>query len=566
MRTRKVISFVAAMIVLFAAWGVGIDGFGRVSAAGGLDWSGATAGSLGQYMAADAVPAGSLLVGKTPAVGTTDTLWEVKSGGPTADKLTDGAFCTNNNTDRVLYELWRPDYNSGSWAPFTFALDESVKLGYFLIGSETGAAQYLTDVRVYVSEELDTLYEDANKVAEATGVSLGNYFIRGKATIGRYVGFAFRNPCGYWSAPWYGEIRFGELAAYPDPGAGDDTPREPDWTDATVVTKGWVKATDALESGSLISGRTPTQGVTEEAWEPYNSQLSCITDGRLVLADNSNRVQLDLNPSVPAGQWAQLTFDTGVVAQFTHFLIGSEYGAAQYLTNVKIYVSEERATLYSDSHLVAEATGVSLGNYYIRGDAREGQYVGFAFQNPGGFWSAPWYGLLRIGELAAYGQEIVQEVLTNRGAQLRNPDASDAYALRFAFDVTGAGIVYADADPTVNGNYARDLTNARIRVDGEWHTLVDMGVVLTNRSSFGDTLTREDVDNYYTLDVTAQNLFAVEDGSATFTAVVMRIPAGKADVTIYAVPYVEYETAAGTAVLYGTMISRSVNDVLNAVE
>ena len=400
MQGRKPLAWLLSLTLLVMLFPVGLS---HAVAAGDLDWSGATDGSLGQYMAADAVPAGSLLVGKTPAVGTTDTLWEVKSGGPTADKLTDGAFCTNNSTGRVVYELRRQDYNSGSWAPFTFALDESVKLGYFLIGSETGAAQYLTDVRVYVSEELDTLYEDANKVAEATGVSLGNYFIRGEVKTGRYVGFAFRNPCGYWSAPWYGEIRFGELAAYPDPGAGDDTPREPDWTDATVVTKGWVKATDALESGSLISGRTPTQGVTEEAWEPYNSQLSWITDGRLVLADNSNRVQLDLNPSVPAGQWAQLTFDTGVVAQFTHFLIGSEYGAAQYLTNVKIYVSEERATLYSDSHLVAEATGVSLGNYYIRGDVREGQYVGFAFQNPGGFWSAPWYGLLRIGELGAYG-------------------------------------------------------------------------------------------------------------------------------------------------------------------
>ena len=559
MRTRKVISFVAAMIVLFAAWGVGIDGFGRVLAAGGLDWSGATAGSLGQYMAADAVPAGSLLVGKTPAVGTTDTLWEVKSGGPTADKLTDGAFCTNNSTGRVIYELRRQDYNSGSWAPFTFALDESVKIGYFLIGSETGSAQYLTDVRVYVSEELDTLYEDANKVAEATGVSLGNYFIRGKATIGRYVGFAFRNPCGYWSAPWYGEIRFGELAAY-------SMPLGPDWEEASAGTQGWYTKATELEPNSLIAGLTPTKGVSGDAWTTYNSQLSWITDGNLVLAGNSNRVQIDLNPSVPSGQWAQLTFDVGYTNTFTHFCIGSEANAAQYLTKAKIYVSETLADLYSDSHLVVDVSDVSLGNYYVKGEAAVGKYVGFAFQNPGGFWSAPWYGLLRIGELAAYGQELVQEVLTNRGAQLRNPDASDAYALRFAFDVTGAGIVYADADPTVNGNYARDLTNARIRVDGEWHTLVDMGAVLTNRNSFGDTLTREDVDNYYTLDVTAQNLFAVEDGSATFTAVVMRIPAGKADVTIYAVPYVEYETAAGTAVLYGTMISRSVNDVLHAVE
>mgnify|MGYP004610012243 CR=1 FL=1 len=530
-------------------------GFGGAVAAEGPDWSAAADGVLGQYIAAASVPAGSLIAGKTPTVGTTDTAWEVKSGSAAADKLTDGQFCTGA-ADRVLYELWKHDYNSGSWAAFTFTLDAATAIDRFLIGSETGSAQYLTDVRVYVSDTLETLYEDSSKVAEAAGVTLGNYFIRGDVKTGRYVGFAFKNPGGYWSAPWYGEIRFGELAVY---GVG-----EPDWTYATEVTKGQcVPADGRLQPDSRIAGLLPTQGLTGEEWPTYNGPLTYVTDGALVQADNANRAQLNLNPTVPAGQWAQLTFDMGYAARLTHFLVGSEYGSGQYLTDVRIYVSGSLSELYSETSLVTEASGVTLGNYYLKGETTVGRYVGFAFKNPGGFWSAPWYGLLRIGELAAYGEPAV---LTSGGAQLRDPAAADGYALRFGFDVAGTGIVYASADPAQEHNYARDLSAAYITVNGEVCKLLNMGAVVANTADFGEELTKEDVNGRRIKDVVAENLYTVEEKTVRFTAVIVKIPAGKEAVTLYAVPYVEYESAAGTGILYGETISRSVSELLNAVE
>lgn len=405
MRKRKLLAWLLSLTLTAAAASVG---FGRAAAAESPDWSTAANGVLGQYIAADSVPAGSLIAGKLPTVGTTDTVWEVKSGSAAADKLTDGKFCTTAS-DRVLYELRKHDYNSGSWAAFTFTLDAAAEIDRFLIGSEPGQAQYLTDVRVYVSDALETLYENTSKVAEATGVTLGNYFIRGAAKTGRYVGFAFRNPCGYWSAPWYGDIRFGELAVYGSAAL--------DWSDATPVTKGYVQAAAQAESNSRIAGLLPTRGITGEQWTADGGELAWLTDGALIQSNNANRVQLNLNPAVPAGQWAQLTFDAGAVVRFTHFLIGSEAGKAQYLTDVKVYVSEELAELYSDTSLVAEAAGVQLGNYFIRGEEAVGQYVGFAFKNPGGFWSAPWYGMLRIGELAAYGTVESDQVAWSRTAK-----------------------------------------------------------------------------------------------------------------------------------------------------
>ena len=548
MRRKKGLVLLASFSMMEALLSTG---FGKAAAAESPDWSAATAGVLGQYIAADSVPAGSLIAGKIPTVGTTDTAWEVKSGSAAADKLTDGQFCTTA-AERVIYELWRHDYNSGSWAAFTFTLDAATAIDRFLIGSETGSAQYLTDVRVYVSDTLETLYEDTNKVAEATGVTLGNYFLRGDVKTGRYVGFTFKNPGGYWSAPWYGEIRFGELAVY---GVG-----EPDWTYATEVTKGQcVPADGRLQPGSLIAGLLPTQGLTGEEWPTYNGPLSYVTDGALIQTNNANRAQLNLNPTVPAGQWAQLTFDVGYAAQLTHFLIGSEYGSGQYLTDVRIYVSGSLSELYSEASLVTEASGVTLGNYYLKGETVTGRYVGFAFKNPGGFWSAPWYGLLRIGELAAYGEPVV---LSSGGAQLRDSAATDDYALRFGFDVAGTGITYASADPAQDHNYARNLDKAYITVNGEKCKLLDMGAIVSNTANFGEELTKDDVDGTHILNVVAQNLYAVEEKTVRFTALIVKIPAGKESVTLYAAPYVEYESAAGTKILYGETVSRSVSDLL----
>ena len=556
MRRKKGLVLLASFAMMAALFSTG---FGKAAAAESPDWSAAVAGVLGQYIAADSVPAGSLITGKIPTVGTTDTAWEVKSGSAAADKLTDGRFCTNNTTERVIYDLSPRGYYSGSWAAFTFTLDAATEIDRFLIGSEAGSAQYLTDARVYVSETLETLYEDANKVAEVTGVTLGNYFIRGAVKTGCYVGFTFKNPGGS-GAPWYDQIRFGELAVY-----GVD---EPDWTYATEVAKGQCVAADGrLQPGSLIAGLEPTRGINGDEWPlctwEDTKPLSYITNGTLILtnADNADRVKLNLQAAgVGAQQWAQLTFDMGYMARLTHFLIGSEYGTQQYLKNVRIYVSSSLAELYSEASLVTEVSEGTLGNYYLKGETATGRYVGFTFKNPGGYWTPPWNGLLRIGELAAYGEPVV---LSSSGAQLRDPAATDGYALRFGFDVAGTGITYASADPAQAHNYARNLDKAYITVNGEKCKLLDMGAIVSNTANFGEELTKDDVDDKHILNVIAQNLYAVEKKTVRFTAVIAKIPAGKESVTLYAAPYVEYESAAGTKILYGETVSRSVSDLLS---
>ena len=64
----------------------------------------------------------------------------------------------------------------------------------------------------------------------------------------------------------------------------------------------------------------------------------------------------------------------------------------------------------------------------------------------------------------------------------------------------------------------------------------------------------------------AKNLFDVQSGVATFTAVIIRIPERHLDTAVYACPFVEYETEDGSAFLYGTVLSDSYNAALAKAE
>ena len=131
--------------------------------------------------------------------------------------------------------------------------------------------------------------------------------------------------------------------------------------------------------------------------------------------------------------------------------------------------------------------------------------------------------------------------------------ASDgSSALRFGFSVANTGVTYAQA-----GSYQRALTNAQVTVDGASCVLKDFGAVVTNKS--GSSLTLEDVDGGYVRKVSAEKLYAVEEGSASFTVLVTSIPSTHLATEVYARSYVVYTVTSsdGTVrdlVLYGDIV------------
>ena len=706
MTTRKLLSLLLSLSLLLTVCSAGMTAAWAAARETAPDWSKATPAVLGEYQPADALPPDSLIAGMIPTKDTNGGIWRV-NGGKLA-WLTDGELIKEDNSNRVMLELrfGSSKVEPNDWCNFTFSLGKRATITHFLVGSEVGADQYLKNVRIYVSETLETLYDAENRIVEASGVTAGNYLCRGAAAVGAYVGFSFLYPGA--GAPWYGQIRLGELAVYGTPetrleamqrcvtgatvtelttppaeksiiegktpvnavqlfnrnataatdgkfqgldapiqavlgedgrtrnyndahpeygiltdsetsrtvyytsadyldliyymgakstvesfaigstaedtgitkaeadkllqdtddgvdasalteylrnhmseyvrlhkaalyvgnspdlmqeenrvaayeycptdkpaknsgaltplaglytldtpatgryigfriycgdpisgntagkwgwhnqvrigelavyGTAGDPTEDLDWAQATATVKGSYLPALGVAKNSLLSGRLPTQGTDRKSWKVIEGSLSLITDGQLILPDDSNRLVVDMrNGVVPAGEWAQFTFDSGVIADFTHFLIGSEAGVHQRLKEVRIYVSATSDGLYDDANLVAEAADVAYGNYFLRGDTHSGRYVGFAFRNPGKDTEPHWYGQIRLGELAAYGSVtdpapdgMLPHRLTSRADAAQLPDGDNLLKGLPVRQESGATLPVTDAGLATDG-------------------------------------------------------------------------------------------------------------------
>ncbi len=134
--------------------------------------------------------------------------------------------------------------------------------------------------------------------------------------------------------------------------------------------------------------------------------------------------------------------------------------------------------------------------------------------------------------------------------------AGNKPGLRFGFTVANQGIDYVDPlnEIGTRTNYAGDLSQATVLVDGTAHRVLDMGVLVS--------VEEQAVLDRTAVAVKAKKLFAVQNGVATFTAVIVDIPENCLDTTIYACSFVEYETEEGSAILYGAVLSDSYNGAL----
>ncbi len=119
---------------------------------------------------------------------------------------------------------------------------------------------------------------------------------------------------------------------------------------------------------------------------------------------------------------------------------------------------------------------------------------------------------------------------------------------------------------TINERYVGDLTNATVDVydDDESYKLVEMGALLTNKTSIANDLSlfnREYLDGGDRLvDVPAVKLYKVTDTTASYAVRLINIPYAYANTLIYARPYYVFEKDGQEIVVYGDVYSRSYND------
>ena len=255
--------------------------------------------------------------------------------------------------------------------------------------------------------------------------------------------------------------------------------------------------------------------------------------------------------------WARLVFTLDTLSDIERItLTSSAEGSSFYLYSGAVYVSDTKEELFLKKNQVVAYSygqGNAARSYtYALAQAARGAYVGFTVRTDGDGW---WY-CARIAELNVYGTAS-DNPLVSIGAQLRNPKATDRYALRFKFGVANQGIAYANREVS----YAANISGATVVVNGENRTVVELGAVVSNDPAAANGLTL-DMLSKRTLKVVAENLYEVEDGMAQYTAVITKIPADKTGTNLYAVPYVTYETDDGTATVYGELLTRTVAQFL----
>ena len=147
------------------------------------------------------------------------------------------------------------------------------------------------------------------------------------------------------------------------------------------------------------------------------------------------------------------------------------------------------------------------------------------------------------------------------GAQLRG-DHGETAALRFCFEVDARQLT---ADAQHNAQLTADTA---VTVGDCEYRLVRMGALVAR----GDKVSQEDMtleqaaSQTVLKDVPAQKLYSTGDYMATFTAVVVNVPARHFDTQLLARPYAVYEKDGVECVVYGAVVSRTVRQVAALAE
>ena len=462
---------------------------------------------------------GNLLAGKTPKSVSTSSC-TADAEGTRAD-MTDGVLYANSGA------YWKcTDWGGACSATLTYDLGEIKSMDSFLYEHGNGGASDggYDEIKIYVSDSESTLFNANNllvhyKEAEK-GSALPISIPLGYSVSGQYVGFVV-----YAEKTDYG-VKIGELAAF------------------------------ASKDVNLIGGKTAAimNGTS------LQGDIAHLTDG-IIASGNVASVDTGVDNN---GQ-SEFVFELDNMTTLEKVFIASVAGETKYyLYAGDVYVSDSIDDLWNKDNVALSFNyGYNSAERCYTYDLEQpvtGKYVGFSF--PFDSTNNEWWYRARVAELGVYGTEHVQ---VNNGAQVRNPAATDNYALRFSFDVYNTGVAYVSENPKESSDYTGDLTNAYIKLAGESYKLKAMGAIVSNTGEFGEALTKEDIDNGSTVDVPAVNLYNVAEGVVTYTAVVKNIPAAYADTPLYAASYVTYETAEGDVTVYGDVISRTVGGVLSEV-
>ena len=388
-----------------AAWETNWDNF----------WSGQV--QIGELSVCGERAISSLISGKLPtAVSTTRTDAQTQAQVSGLTELEgDGAGLTDGTAAGTA--LYLPgcspfDYNANAHQTgdvrVSFDLGETYQLNKAGIVSLANEQKYYVyRGTVYVSNNIDTLFTDANKAAS---FNYGYSSASKELTIdcnaaGRYVGFSLYAPAAWetnWDNFWSGRVQIGELSVYGE------------------------RPTDIVEP-SLITGKQPIAASTTRIDAQTQAQVSGLTemvDDGAGLTDNTaagtalylpgcSPFNYDANAHYTGD--ARVYFDLGDTYQLNKATIVSQGDKQRYyIFKASVYVSDDADSLFDSGNKVAEFRSAFNSNSEktipldMLSRVATGRYVGFSLYAPAAWecsWDQWWAGQVLVEELAVYGEK-----------------------------------------------------------------------------------------------------------------------------------------------------------------
>ena len=158
------------------------------------------------------------------------------------------------------------------------------------------------------------------------------------------------------------------------------------------------------------------------------------------------------------------------------------------------------------------------------------------------------------------GEENVRsEITQNSGVSVRDA-ADDVRGLAFRFHLNASGVQVVRGNQYVAGTGLVNLYKNR-EISGK---LVRAGAIVTNVTAIGESFadfTLDSVDGKKTIDVSAQYLLDLDDGSMGYAVRVINIPDSATAAEIYARPYYIYEVDGEEVVVYGALVHDNYDNV-----
>ena len=150
------------------------------------------------------------------------------------------------------------------------------------------------------------------------------------------------------------------------------------------------------------------------------------------------------------------------------------------------------------------------------------------------------------------GEENIRtEATKNSGVSVRDA-ADDVRGLAFRFHLNASGVQVIGGNQYVAGTGKVNLYKNRV-VEGK---LLYAGAIVTNNATIGASyadFTLDNVNGKNTIDVPAQYLLDLDDGSMGYAVRIINIPDANTSTEIYARPYYVYEVDGEEVVVYGAL-------------